>query len=185
MTTHTAIDLSLTATGTATITTSKNTKPQVTTHTITSKGTRKDTWQKRAHRLALIRCNLEVVTATSDLIAIEGPSYGSGSSAGTWDRAGLWWQVAAHLLDAGRPLLVVAPSQVKRFVAGKGTADKAAVAGGVARMWPDLDLPANDNEFDALGLATLVAVGSGIELPVRLLESQRMYAAEVVGTLLL
>jgi Holliday junction resolvasome RuvABC endonuclease subunit len=60
---------------------------------------------------------------------------------------------------------------VKKFAADKGSADKAAVAAGMVRLWGERVEPGNDNEFDALALATLGAVHvARRQLPVRVLE---------------
>jgi hypothetical protein len=61
---------------------------------------------------------------------------------------------------------VAPPTVVKKWAAGKGSADKAAVAAGVTRLWPDVE-PGNDNEFDALAMATMGAQRLGLTVPSR------------------
>ncbi|TWH18554.1 hypothetical protein [Prauserella rugosa] len=76
--------------------------------------------------------------ADAELVVVEGPAYGA-SGASQHDRAGSWWQVVGRLLSSDVPVVVAAPATVKKFAAGSGRADKAAVAMSMARTWPQWD----------------------------------------------
>lgn len=105
-------------------------------------------------KLARMRRQVAFVTegaAEADVILMEGPSFSSMGSA-TRDLAGLWWLMFAALLDVGRPLGVVAPSVLKKWITGTGNADKFRVGQAVAKRWPDVELR-TDDEADALALA--------------------------------
>jgi crossover junction endodeoxyribonuclease RuvC len=161
MTRVTGIDLSLTSTGVAVIVDGH-------THRITtlaSKGHRGDTVPQRAKRLASIVDDVWNEIFDADLTVIEGPSFAS-SGAGTWDRAGLWWLVMSELQTERFPVAIVPPTVVKKFAAGKGNADKSAVAAGLARLWPEAQA-SNNNEWDALALATIGAQSMGLDVPRR------------------
>lgn len=155
------LDLSLTAIGQAVIGTDIG--PRTFTHG--SLGRRADSVVQRRQRLRdLADSILDNMGAAVALVVVEGPSVMSRGGS-NWDRAGLWWLVVEPL--AGRyPIAVAAPTVVKKWAAGKGTADKAAVAAGVTRLWPEVE-PANDNEFDALALATMGAQKLGLAVPSR------------------
>lgn len=155
MTVVAGLDLSLTATGMAVIEFDPEPDPSV--WTVASFGHRNDSLAKRAGRLQRLAVNVHesVDFETADLVVVEGPAV-MAKGGSNWDRAGLWWMVLDPLLEAGVQIAVAAPSVVKKWAAGKGTADKAAVAVGVSRLWPEVD-GENDNEWDALALATMGA----------------------------
>jgi Holliday junction resolvasome RuvABC endonuclease subunit len=88
---------------------------------------------------------------SADLIVLEGPSIMSKGGS-NWDRAWLWGSVVETLLSTG--IAVVPPTVLKKWAAGKGNADKAAVAVGIARLWEQFECE-SDNEADALGLASM------------------------------
>ena len=162
MTTVIGVDASLTATGVAII--SPDTAPfadpdpdapmraelgtfgsRPTTDTIRDRS-------RRHHHLAREVCDLAGI-GTADLVVIEAPSYGSRDGH-AWDRAHVWWMIVDHALTHSVPVISVPPARVKKFATGKGNADKTTVAIAVARLWPDV-MPANDNEADALALASI------------------------------
>jgi crossover junction endodeoxyribonuclease RuvC len=142
------VDSSLTATGVCWA--SPGSRPHV--HTYTTRANGKGVAPKLA-RLTLQVGRIAAAASNSDVVMIEGLSFGSHGSA-TRDLAGLWWLAVAELETLGVPLGVVAPSVLKKWATGRGNADKFAVAQAVSRLWPDVDL-ANDNEADALGLASI------------------------------
>jgi crossover junction endodeoxyribonuclease RuvC len=158
------IDMSLTATGCATI--SDHELGLVTrVSTVTSAGRRGDNPAQRARRLRQLADDVLDPLGRPDLVVVEGPSIMSKGGS-NWDRAGLWWLVVDALIAADIPVAIAAPTVVKKFAAGKGNADKAAVAANMTRLWPDVE-PLNDNEFDALALATMGAAHLGIAVPTR------------------
>ena len=170
----TGLDLSLTGTGIAHIDIQRppTFEPTVTvrTCTITSAGRKTATWAERAARLRKLRNAVCDQAAGSQLVVIEGPAYASNVGS-VWDRAGHFWNVLGTLDRLRVPYVVVVPQKAKAFAAGKGNADKTAVAAGMTRLWGDAASPGNDNEFDALALATLGAVRvARRQLPISVLE---------------
>jgi Holliday junction resolvasome RuvABC endonuclease subunit len=84
-----------------------------------------------------------------DLVAIEGPSYGSTHRA--MDIGELGGIVAVLLEDAHVPVIYVAPTQLKKFVAGNGAAKKETMLRSVGRKYGVKTT--NDDIADAVGLA--------------------------------
>lgn len=160
MTTVVGLDLSLTATGMGWV---SNTS--TTTATIRSAGSENATLADRRDRIARLARDIAAKTYRADLAVLEGPSYAS-KSAQMWDRAWLWGAVVEALHLVGCPVALAPPSVVKKWAANNGGADKAAVAAGVARLWPDVT-PKNNNEFDALAMATMGAQHLGLSVPSR------------------
>lgn len=145
------IDLSLTATGWASLT-----DAGVRTGVVKSKpheGLRG--FIDRSHRIA---DELEAVAAiTHDtLVVIEGTSLHSKSS--SLDRIfGHWWMTVERLcliLDA-EPV-VVTPNQRAKYGTGKGNASKDAVMLATARRYPDVEISDN-NTADAVLLLAMAA----------------------------
>ena len=149
------VDLSLTSTGVATITST-----MTNVWTIPTKGKRADPLSDRGVRLRGIADQVLQLTAAADLVVIEGPGYGAPGGS-TWDRAGLWWLVVSRLQRLDVPVVVVAPTTRAKYATGKGNADKAAVAVAVAKLFPALEIN-NSDEADSLALAHLGAVGRGL-----------------------
>lgn len=146
------LDLSLTATGMARVVSGES-GPEIRTWTVKSVGKRADTLEQRNTRIRRIVDDVEAFCRGASLVVVEGPSMMSKGGS-NWDRAWLWGAVVDRLLLAGRLVAVAPPTVVKKFAAGKGNADKASVAVGVSRLWDQADC-ANDNEWDALALATM------------------------------
>ncbi len=157
MTVITGLDLSLTSTGWATITDSGD----VTTGRIQSKGAKTATLDERARRLRELTASVVDLCDRTDLVVLEGPSFGQHRQSGQHDRAGLWWLVTAALLDEYVDHVVdVPPAVVKKYATGKGNADKDTVLLAVARRFPHVDITGND-EADALILAAMGARHAG------------------------
>lgn len=154
----TGLDLSLTGTGVAWI------SSKVSVCTIRSKGRRLDSVAERHNRLHSLATDIVDAANGSHLVVIEAGITVKGGS--NWDRAGLWWMVVHRLIDRDIPVAAAAPATVKKFAAGRGNADKAAVAVGIARLWPDLEC-SNDNEYDSVALATMGAQYVGMDVPSR------------------
>ena len=147
------IDPSLTATGIATIDT---TTGHIHTHTISTTPTSKDI-KNRIHRFEKITTAISDIIRDGDhpaLIAIEGPSYGS-HSAGTWDRAGLWWHIANHAAH-GINIIEIPPATRCRYATGKGNAAKDVVMISAVRRYPAADITDN-NQADAVIIAAIGA----------------------------
>lgn len=147
------LDLSLTATGVATI-----------ANGIAETRTLKPAPKMLAHeRLAWVvqevweyagRFQFDLV----DLVVVEGPSYGnqgSGRQSGHHERAGLWWLMTHTLWEHGSYTAVVPPAALKKYATGKGSAGKDAVLLATARRFPNF--AGDNNEADALWLAAMGA----------------------------
>lgn len=186
MTTVVGLDLSLTSTGVAVFSARNGAGWPVDTvdhQTIRSSGKRADTLIDRHHRLTNLIGEIVALSATADLVVVEGPSIMSKGGS-NWDRAGLWWGVVNVLHDGGIPVAVAAPTVVKKFAAGKGNADKAAVAVGIERLlrlW-HLDC-ANDNEFDAVALALMGCQRLGFDVESRAHQAACLESVEWPETL--
>lgn len=84
-----------------------------------------------------------------DLLVFEGFSFAS-NDAGSHERIGLAYMLRHWAWKRDIPFMLVAPSQLKKFVTGKGNAEKSLVLREVWRRWNIA--AANDNEADACGL---------------------------------
>lgn len=155
------IDLSLTASGVAVIQAEQ--APRV--YTVRS-GPGASTVPVRHQRINQIAEQVGEYCYGVDLAVIEGPSLGSATPH-TWDRAGLWWAVIDRLMDRYVPIAEVPPATLKKFASGSGRGDKAAVAVGLVRLWGEQAIASNDNEWDALALATMGGQRIGLPVPSR------------------
>lgn len=168
------IDLSLTCTGVA-VCVENSAGTAMTTETVTSKGVRAATLVDRHARLVKLADEIIAYAGRCDLAVIEGP-FVSGTKGGSpIDRCALFWFVAGGLIRREVPVAVVTTTSLKLAIAGKGNADKAAVAVAVMRLWPDVDVTSSDVS-DATGLAHLGAVWLGLDVPT--LERHRTVKAE-------
>jgi crossover junction endodeoxyribonuclease RuvC len=103
-------------------------------------------------RLEYIRdCFIELVQG-ADLIVMEGLSFASNNP-GSQERAGLAYLIRYFLWKTGRSYQLIAPTTLKKFVTGKGNAEKSLVIRDVFRHWNVT--VANDNEADAVALAAI------------------------------
>ncbi|MFI6304309.1 hypothetical protein ACIBCH_20760 [Amycolatopsis thailandensis] len=161
MTRALGIDPSLTGTGVAAIDSSFHTGPLFTVQTIKSFGHKGDSLRARNDRIRRIVDRVTQLALDTDLIVIEGPAYAS-STGSVWDRAGLWWSIVDTLLLDHHHVAVAPPTVVKKFAAGKGNAGKGLVSVGMARLWGEECQCANDNEWDALTMATMAGQRLGI-----------------------
>ena len=151
------VDPSLTATGLAVVG-----PGMCITTTVGTKGKRADSLTDRDRRLAhLTERVADFITPAVRLAVIEGPARVTVGS--TLDRYGLWWRLVHRLHSRDIPVAVCAPATRAKWAAGTGRADKAAVAAHLARMWQAVEL-ADDNQSDALALATMGAQYLGLNL---------------------
>jgi Holliday junction resolvasome RuvABC endonuclease subunit len=88
----------------------------------------------------------------ADMVAVEGLSYGSHTPSAL-ERAGLWHLVAHGLWKRGIKSASIPPTVLKKYVAGKGTAEKSIMIREVYRRWNIM--AANDNESDGAGLVMI------------------------------
>lgn len=166
MTTIAAIDPSLTSTGVAVITTNGQQTTAETWCRI-SKGHRTDTLTDRWNRIRTISADVLAFIEPCDLAVIEAPSYGSVGS-GTWDRAGLWWNLVHRLTWHDTPIITIPPTTRAKFATGRGNAGKTEVAVATAKLWPGLELGSPlgvDDQWDALALASAGLVLAGLAPP--------------------
>jgi len=104
-------------------------------------------------RIADLQAALFDVTEGADLIVAEGPALGAKGNA--LDRMfGLWWMSLQTLYITGIPVAVVTPSQLQRFMTGKGRAAKPEVMAAVIKR-----LPGNVTCFDDADALALAAMG--------------------------
>lgn len=166
MTRAVGIDLSLTGTGLAAVTTT-STGLILDVLTVKSSGHNGDTLRQRRERIYQIAARVAQFAADADVVVLEAPAY-SKNVGSMWDRAGLWWSVVDLLMLDSVFAATASPTVVKKFAAGKGNADKTAVAGGLVRLWGERCNASNDNEYDALTMATMGAQRLGMpEVPTR------------------
>lgn len=150
------LDLSLASTGVARI----SSAGQLTTQVVESKGKRADTLVDRHHRLTAMTSRILAWDVPPSLAVIEGCVAVAGGS--SLDRHALWWNVVAGLMERNVPVAVIAPSSLKKAIAGHGRADKVAVAMAISRMYPaDQDQLTGNDVADAAALAHLGAVRLG------------------------
>lgn len=107
-------------------------------------------------RLAFImrEISLSVDFHTITQAAMEGYSFGSTHNA--FDLGEVAGVVKCLLAQRSIPLIVVAPTQLKKFVRGKGFGDKDSVAEDIERKWGQR-IDQND-QADAYGLAKVAEV---------------------------
>ena len=135
------IDPSLTATGLCLCLAYQVTQPPRLLLTIT-------TSQMGLARLRTIADAVAYNAESAMLTVMEGISMGSR---GMLDQlAGLHWLIRDRLITEP---LIVAPSQLKKFVLGSGKGEKSMMLREVFRRWNIV--AANDNEADAAGLAMI------------------------------
>jgi crossover junction endodeoxyribonuclease RuvC len=173
------LDLSLTSTGVAEITTDDHGVTDHRTWTIESNGRAHPTWEQRAARLDrlvdrivgdVLDLDDGLQTAGVDVALIEG--HVTGAPGDPHDRSGLWWLVYRELRAYGVPIGVFAPSTRMKYATGNGRASKLQVVSAMSRRWP-LDMIANDDEWDALVGAELAAHRVGLPMPHTLTKEQR------------
>lgn len=156
----TGIDLSMTATGYATLTVSEEwMHHDLTWHlsTIGTKGTNDDPLPVTYDRLRrIVAAILESLRFEEpDLVVLEGPAF-SSSSGKAHDRSGLWWLLYDGLRRQNAPVAVVKPNTRAMYATGKGTASKDAVLAAAVRRYADAAI-SNNNEADAVVLAAMGA----------------------------
>jgi len=99
----------------------------------------------------------QVIGCDPVVAVVEGLQFSVASKDSSLTRRGfLWWAVAEGLVNAGVPVLEVAPSQIKQLATGKGNASKAEVVAAYAVAWPDATRGSNvEDRADASFAAAL------------------------------
>lgn len=87
-----------------------------------------------------------------DLVVIEAMAPGMNSPY-TLERAGLFYMVQLALWKANIPILLAAPTQVKKFCTGSGRGEKSMMIRETFRKW-GVEV-ANDNEADSVSLLAI------------------------------
>lgn len=96
------------------------------------------------------------------MVVIEGLAF-SRNDPSSQERAFLHYSVREHLKDLGIACYVVPPTTLKKFVTGKGVAEKNLMLLEVYKRW---GISANnDNEADSIGLAMIGACIAGQRQP--------------------
>lgn len=88
------------------------------------------------------------------VVVMEGPIFGQATGQ-YHTRAGLWW-LLYHLLEKLGMLVIIEPTKLKKYVTGAGNAPKDSVFATMIRNFPSVGIM-NNNEADALGLASMAA----------------------------
>jgi Holliday junction resolvasome RuvABC endonuclease subunit len=96
-------------------------------------------------------------------VCIEGLAF-TRNMPSAQERAALWFRVVDELEDSGVRVIVVVPTALKKFVCGKGNAEKSMMIREVYRRWGFE--ASNDNEADAAGLLMigLAVIGENADL---------------------
>lgn len=141
------LDLSLTSTGIAVITTTgyaaHRIKPPADLRGLT--------------RMRWIRQNIDDLIVGITLVVVEGPAYGAQSGqSGHHERAGLWWLVRERVESLVGEMAIVPPAVLKKYATGRGNASKDEVLAATIRQWPAFEGSSND-AADALWLAGIGA----------------------------
>lgn len=160
-----ALDLSLTASGYATVVTGES---PAALGTITPKS-------RGEERLQSIRNRVLELARGADVVLVEGYAFGRANQAHQMGELG--GVVRLALYEAGLPFVEVPPSLLKSYATGRGNAGKADVlVAAVKRLGYE---GANDNEADAFWLLHMAADHYGApwaQLP----EAQRAALKKVV-----
>lgn len=152
------IDLSLTSTGLAVVTTGeRGVLAYGSVMRVASSGTKKDTLVERRERLNLIGHQVIDYVRRMDpqLVVIEAPSMAS-KYGHPHDRSGLWWLVVNRLMSLEYPVAAAPPTCRAKYATGKGNAAKDDVLTHVVRRYAGVMVTKND-EADALILAAMGA----------------------------
>lgn len=149
MTAIIGLDLSLTATGIATM--DKASKLDV--HTVT---TRKTGHERLNHILDTIEDRVGGYERAWDLVVVEGASYASQGSA-RWQLAELHGLVKHQLWLQSLPYVLVAPQARAKYATGRGNAGKDEVLLAVDRRYGHLIRVGDNNSADALVLVAMAA----------------------------
>lgn len=104
----------------------------------------------------------EAASKLPRLFVVEGLSFGSMGGA-AFDRAGFRWVLFDHIAPHVGQIIEVSPSSLKKHSAGKGSADKVAVASALAHRHGRSF--ASDNQADAFGLLQIGLQLMGLREP--------------------
>lgn len=143
----TGLDLSLTSTGVARIEPDGVTLHRIQPKKLTGHG-----------RLEYLIAEISSWTSDADVVAIEGPSYGS-TTGSQHERGGLWWIIAHQLWTELIPYVSIPPTSLKKYATGYGGGAKSGkdqVLAAIIRRFPEVPVDGND-VCDAFVLAAMTA----------------------------
>lgn len=146
------LDLSLTATGMARIDRGADRVSSIAVRTVVSQPGGKSI-EARYDRLRAIRSDIEDFVPHGALAVIESPAH-SRQGGARHERSGLWWMVAEVAIARGCRVVEAEPTLRARYATGHGNPGKKAVVTAMQAEFPRVPI-ANDNEADALALASL------------------------------
>jgi crossover junction endodeoxyribonuclease RuvC len=119
------------------------------------------------HRFIDIATQIREHITESDIICIEGFSYGSKGK-GVSTQYGIGWEIRSELIRHGFSFYDVAPSSVKKFATGKGNTKKDEMVLPIYKKW---GFESNsDNIRDAFVLAMF---GKGLRDSAKLTDYQK------------
>lgn len=126
----------------------------------------------RQQRVSYIRRRIVAAAHDADLVVIEGLFYDRKTpQASLIDRSWLWGSIIDQLGARRIPWVVINPKKRAKFATDNGNDGKEKVAAGLDRLWRDASHGLDDNEIDALIMATMGAVHKcRRSLPLRLME---------------
>ncbi|MFH5231904.1 hypothetical protein [Antrihabitans spumae] len=164
MTTVVGIDPSLTAAGVSTIK-----HPRIAGNpnkpicaTMGRQGSNADTITQTAIRIGdQTRRIWGSLPSSVQLVVIESPGRPNPNAPGRFaERATVYYRIVEQLALRRIPVVTVASKTVKKWATGSGDASKAEMVAAMRELWPAA-LIRNDNEADALALATMGAMQLG------------------------
>lgn len=165
----TGLDLSLTGTGAARVDTQRgeivdwklftSAAPKPVQSPVARKRKLVQLLWDRALRLNRLQRAIVHFAQLSDLVVIEAPAY-SRVGGHQHDRSGLFYMVAGEVLATISPIAEVAPTSLKLYATGDGSADKAGMLAAMRTAHPEL-ASTNDNIIDAGWLAVMGARAIG------------------------
>lgn len=154
----------MTCTGIGVLTSGTNGPVRADAAVAESKGHNSDTLVQRRARLRRLRDDVLLHALPADLVVVESVVTARLKGGSPLDRHYGWWLVVDSFIKNDVPVATIDPASLKLAIAGKGNADKAAVAIAVERLWPGMDVSSSDVS-DAVGLAHLGAVWLGWDVP--------------------
>lgn len=160
-----AIDPSLRSTGLARLTYDGH-RCELSTSVATSEGRATATVSETTERIR--RLGVRIVPRRTDsapgpvLVIIEGHPMGV-TEPYTWERAGLWWRIAALCQHYCYPLAVCNPATLKKWASDNGRASKDEMRQALNDLWPGVMARLSD-QVDA-GLLAIMA-GQYLRWPV-------------------
>ena len=139
-----------------------------------SKPLGKDVRNRNQRYLDIIRRLFEFLGDEDPLvICVEGYSYGSIGQQNYLGEFGGLLRSDLCVYETAK-IFEVAPGTLKKFITGKGNADKVAIVTKTLQQW-DAGF-STDDEFDAYGLARIAACIAGLEAPAKQTQADSLKA---------